>query len=516
MANQLKMAEVQTILTLHKSGYSNRKIAELTGVHRETVGRYVSLEQSENQPNAPTGSAEDNPRPTSPASGPVSACEPHREVIEAKLEQGLSAQRIWQDLIAEHEFSGSYYSVRRFVKRLREKHELPFRRVEVDPGEEAQVDFGTGAPIVTVDGKRRRPWVFRFILSHSRKGYSESVYRQTTDNFITCLENAFHYFGGVPKRVVIDNLKAAVPQADWYDPVINPKLQSFAAHYVTAILPTKPYTPRHKGKVESGVKYVKNNGLKGRTFTSLEEQNEFLLNWEQTTADTRIHGTTKKQVGKLFDDVEQSALLPLPKNRFPLFQEARRSAYRDGHVEVAKAFYSVPPEYVGRRLWVRWDSRLVRVFNDRWEQVAVHAKSEPGRFRTAQEHIPTEKVSSVERGTDALLRQTASIGPHTKAWSEAMTQARGVEAVRVLVGLKSLAGKHSTDDLESACEIALSHGVFRLKPLRQLLKRGAKSKQQQFDFIEQHPIIRPLSDYSLDSLYDFRKERNPHGQCNVI
>lgn len=516
MANQLKMAEVQTILTLHKSGYSNRKIAELTGVHRETVARYVNLEQSENRPNAPTGSAEDNHPPTSPASGPASACEPHREVIEAKLEQGLSAQRIWQDLSTEHEFTGSYYSVRRFAKRLREKHELPFRRIEVDPGEEAQVDFGTGAPIVTADGKRRRPWVFRFILSHSRKGYSESIYRQTTDNFIACLENAFHYFGGVPKRVVIDNLKAAVPQADWYDPIINPKLQSFAAHYGTAILPTKPYTPRHKGKVESGVKYVKNNGLKGRTFSSLEEQNEFLLNWEQSTADTRIHGTTKKQVGKLFDDIEQSALLPLPKDRFPLFQEARRTVYRDGHVEVAKAFYSVPPEYVGRRLWVRWDSRLVRVFNDRWEQVAVHAKSEPGRLRTAQEHIPTEKVSAVERGTDALLRQTASIGPHTKAWSEAMTQSRGVEAVRVLVGLKSLAGKHSTDALESACEVALLHGVFRLKPLRQLLKRSSKSKQQQFDFIEQHPIIRPLSDYSLNSLHEFRKERTPHGQCNVI
>ena len=336
MANQLKMAEVQTILTLHKSGYSNRKIAELTGVHRETVGRYVAQAESENRPNAPTGSAEDN---HPPPSGPVSACESHREVIEAKLEQGLSAQRIWQDLIAEHEFAGSYYSVRRFVKRLREKHELPFRRIEVDPGEEAQVDFGTGAPIVTPDGKRRRPWVFRFILSHSRKDYSESVYRQTTDNFIACLENAFHYFGGVPKRVVIDNLKAAVPQADWYDPVINPKLQSFAAHYGTAILPTKPYTPRHKGKVESGVKYVKNNGLKGRTFSSLEEQNEFLLNWEQSTADTRIHGTTKKQVGKLFEDAEQSALLSLPKDRFPLFQEAQRSVYRDGHIEVAKAFY---------------------------------------------------------------------------------------------------------------------------------------------------------------------------------
>ena len=129
--------------------------------------------------------------------------------------------------------------------------------------------------------------------------------------------------------------------------------------------------------------------------------------------------------------------------------------HRDGHVEVAKAYYSVPPEYLGHRLWVRWDGRLVRIFNDRWEQIAVHAKAEPGRFRTAAEHIPTEKVSAVERGTDALLRQVAAIGPHTRQWAEATTQARGVEAVRVLVGLKYLAGKHASADLEEACRVAL-------------------------------------------------------------
>src|SRR5690606_40499771 len=123
------------------------------------------------------------------------------------------------------------------------------------PGEEAQVDFGTAAPVIDQAGKKRRPWMFRIVLSHSRKGYSEAVWHQSTDNFMAALENAFNHFGGVPKRLVIDNLKAAVKQADWYDPEIHPKLQSFAAHYGTAFVPTKPYTPEHKGKVESGVKY---------------------------------------------------------------------------------------------------------------------------------------------------------------------------------------------------------------------------------------------------------------------
>ncbi len=158
---------------------------------------------------------------------------------------------------------------------------------------------------------------------------------------------------------------------------------------------------------------------------------------------------------------------------------------------------------------MRWDARVVRVFNDRWEQIALHAKCEPGRFRTDDAHIPAEKVSAVERGTDALLRQVAAIGPHTKAWSEAMIQTRGVEGVRVLVGLKALAGKHRYDELERACETALAYGAHRLKSLRNLLKRPATQEQQSFDFLEEHPIIRPLSDYSLTSLNDFRKERNP-------
>jgi hypothetical protein len=378
--------------------------------------------------------------------------------------------------------------------------------METEPGVEAQVDFGAGAAVRMANGKLRRPWIFRIVLSYSRKAYSEAVWRQTTEAFLQCLENAFWYFGGSVQHLVIDNLKAAVTQADWYDPEIHPKLRSFAQHYGAVFLPTKPYTPRHKGKVESSVKYVKRNALKGRVFTSLAEENLFLLDWETRIADQRIHGTTKQQVLRLFEEAERRELLPLPAERFPCFHEARRAVHRDGHLEVDKAFYSAPPEYVGHRLWVRWDSRLVRIFNDRWEQVAVHAKAEPGRFRTANEHIPQEKVSAVERGTDALLRQVATIGPQTRQWAEATTQARGIEAVRVLVGLKHLAGKHASTALEEACRVALSHGAYRLRTIRQLLHRLGPA-QQQLEFLTEHPIIRPLSDYSLASLLQFRRER---------
>jgi transposase len=220
-----------------------------------------------------TGAACLSPVPP-PRTGPISDCEPYREIVLAKLSQGLSGQRIYQDLVADHGFASGYDSVKRFVRSLGKTLPLPFRRMECLPGDEAQVDFGTGAPIVDAEGHRRRPHVFRIVLSHSRKAYSEVVWREGTDEFLQCLENAFWHFGGVPRTIVPDNLKAAVKHADWYDPELQPKIESFCLHYGTVILPTKPYTPRHKGKVENGVGYVQENALKGHTFGSLEAENQ--------------------------------------------------------------------------------------------------------------------------------------------------------------------------------------------------------------------------------------------------
>lgn len=222
MANHLSMANLQAIAALHRSGHSNRHIARVLGVNRETVGKYVSELQNQPNPqtrkpaNPQTGSGDPPPEPaTISNAGPVSSCELFREQIIAWLEAGLSIKRIHQDLTYEHGYTGSYHCVWRLVSKIRHTSPLPFRRMEVQPGEELQIDFGTAAPVTSPDGKTRRPWMLRLVLSHSRKAYSEVVYRQTTDNFIAIIENAFEYFGGVPKRLLIDNLKAAVARADW-------------------------------------------------------------------------------------------------------------------------------------------------------------------------------------------------------------------------------------------------------------------------------------------------------------
>lgn len=552
MANQLGMAEQHTILVLARRGWSHRRIARELGIHRETVARYVGLSQAEAvPPRSPpdaiskpaisiTGSeasaasdggliagskdpephsgslvpdvvfssstAGDDSKPAISITGSAgrgSLCAPYLDVILSKLEQGLSAQRIWQDLRSDHGFADSYQSVQRFVRKLQSRTPLPFRRMESAPGEEAQVDFGTGAPVIIPDNealplgvktRRRKTHVFRIVLSCSRKAYSEAVYRQTAEEFIRCLENAFHHFGGVPRTLVVDNLKAAVLKADWYDPELNPKIQAFADHYGTVILPAKPGTPRHKGKVERQVGYVQDNGLKDKRFASLAAENAYLLEWETRVADTRIHGTTKQQVNKVFEEVERPALMPLPLERFPFFHEAQRIVSRDAHVEVDKSFYSVPPEYLGRTVWVRWDARVVRVFDRRLQQVAMHAKCDPGRFRTQAEHIVAEKISGVEKGAEYLLRKASGIGAGAEQWAQAMLQNRGIQGVRVLVGLLSLSRRHSCSVVETACEIAQTHGAYRLRTIRELIKRKAP-RQEQFEFIDEHPIIRRLSDY---------------------
>jgi transposase len=524
MANQLKMAKIQAILALRERGWSCRRIAKELGLYRETVSKYIwEHESAQNQPNPPTGSdgvssqnqpqvptgsddesVQNQPQVPTGCEGAKSKCEPHRQLIKECLDKGLSCQRIWQDLRAEHGFDGGYDSVKRFVRSLKPSS-LPFRRMECEPGEEAQVDFGSGAPVVGHDGRRRRTHVFRIVLSHSRKGHTESVFHQSTEDFIRCLENSFYHFGGVPRTLVIDNLRSAVTLADWYDPDINPKLNEFCNHYGTVILPTRPYTPRHKGKIERGIGYVKSNALKGRTFSSLEEQNRHLLHWEQSVADTRIHGTTRKQVKKVFEEFEHDALKPLPPDRFPFFHEAERKVHRDGHIEVEKAYYSVPPEYLGRKVWARWESRIVRIFNGRLEQIAIHLKAEPGKFSTLGSHIAPEKISGIERGAADLLINASRIGPHTAKWAEDMVKNRGIAGVRVLLGLLNLANRHSGEQIEKACEVAWSHRAFRLRTVRELIKRNAP-KQEQFGFIEEHQIIRPLKEYEELVRHAFQQE----------
>lgn len=532
MPNYLKMELINAILALQKRGWSKRRIARELNVDRHTVRRYLREESKsptistagdgipageppgENPPLSTAGnlrpqiethgvsspgsaaaeSGESKAEAVPRSSGRPSKCDPHAEAIRRKLEQGLTAQRIYQDLVDEVQFQGSYEAVKRFVQRLKAEAPAPIQRIEVQPGEEVQVDFGSGAPIVQPDGKRRKTHVFRMVLSYSRKAFSQAVLRQDTETFIRCLESGFRSFGGVAKTLNLDNLKAAVLRADWHDPELNPKLESFCRHYGVALLPCLPRRPQHKGKTEASIKYLKSNALKGRTFTSLAEQNVFLANWESTVADQRIHGTTRRQVATLFAE-EKKALLPLPPDLFPCFAEARRSVHRDAYIEVKKAFYHVPPEYIGRIVWARWDNHSVRIFNQRWEQVCLHTKLEPGQF-TKVKGIGGG-AGSLEQNISYWLRRAGELGQPCRDWAQGLVEHRGPIAIRSLMGLVQLTSDHSFKAINQACACALSRGAWRLRDVRALLGQPAPSVQTHFGFAQSHPLIRNLAEYGV-------------------
>jgi hypothetical protein len=210
-------------------------------------------------------------------------------------------------------------------------------------------------------------------------------------------------------------------------------------------------------------------------------------------ADTRIHGTTRQQVRTHFLTIEKPQLLPLPASLFPVFSEAPRKIHRDGYAEVDKAYYSVPPEYVRRKVWARWDAKMVRLFNERMEVIAVHVRQEPGKFKTDPAHIHDHKRTLIERGADWMLDRCRLLGQGAGTWAESLYQQRGAESLRVLQGLLALAEKHPAPQLDQACQLALTHGAWHLSDLRELLARPVA--QEQFTFIETHPLIRDLSAY---------------------
>jgi len=394
-------------------------------------------------------------------------------------------------VVEENGFTDSYQSVRRFVRKLRSIQPQRVWRLECQPGEELQLDFGLGAPIKDGQDKARRTWVWRMVLSYSRKAYSEAVTRQDTETFLRCLENGLRSLGGSPLILNLDNMKTAVLKADWFDPEINPKLADFCRHYSMHVVPCRPSMPQHKGKVERGVAYVRTNALKGRRFKSLAEENLFLSYWESSVADTRIHGTTRKQVAACFEE-ERPHLQPLPASLFPCFQEGRRSVHRDSYVEVERAFYEAPPELIGREVWVRWDSRCVRIFNERMEQVGMHTRQEPGKFSHS---LGAGGFSApVLSSCRYWVSRAAVLGEQCGQWAQSALDARGPESLRSIMGLCGLIRKHSGAVLNTACTKALKSGTHRLKDVRRLI--GEQSEQTAFGFAQSHPLIRDLKSYS--------------------
>lgn len=431
----------QQVIALGRLGWTLRQIQDATGVRRETAGNYLKAarigvrppgwgHQGPPKPAIEVTTDSESSKPAkeviadpSPRRRSVSACVAYREVIEQALDRGRNAMAIWQDLVTQFGFERSYQSVKRFVNKIRPSQLLLARPViDTPPGEEAQVDYGKGAMVRDLrTGKYRRTRLFVMTLGYSRKSVRLLVLRSSSRIWAELHEKAFRRLGGCVRIVVLDNLKEGVLTPDIYDPALNPLYRDLLAHYGAVAMPCRVRDPDRKGKVESGVGHAQRTPLQGLRFESLEEAQAYLDHWEARWADTRIHGTTKRQVAAMFAE-EKPALLPLPLEPFRCYQYGKRAVHLDGCVEVEAAYYSAPPGWIGRQVHVQWDELQVRLLDPRTGQLLrEHLRQMRGRHRIKEEDRPTRTPLS----TSQLLWRAGRAGPHIGALCEAIHRGQG-------------------------------------------------------------------------------------------
>src|ERR1700730_11166763 len=546
--NVLDEQKRQQVLALGRMGWSLRRIEQATGVRRETASAYmrawgiavrrrggrrgewpakaatkgkvstdpepskpaISGEVStDSGPSKPATteqvSTESGPRPwpPAPARAPrASACEPFRELIVQALARGRNAAAIWPDLVDYHGFPARYASVKSFVLQLRGSAPVEARVViTTAPGEEAQVDYGEGPMVRDVGrGKYRRTRRFVMTLGYSRKAVRLIVRRSSAQVWAELHERAFRRLGGTARVLVLDNLREGVLTPDVYDATLNPLYRDVLAHYGVVALPCRVRDPDRKGKVESAVGHAQKTPLKGLRFETLEEAQAYLDRWEERWADTRIHGTTKRQVLAMFAE-EKPHLLPLPLEPFRYYQYGERTVHLDGCVEVEAAYYSAPPGWISRRVAVQWDGQHVRLVHPKTGQLLrEHLRQERGRHRIKDEDRPKR----TPLGTVQLLARAERTGSHIGTLCHALYRLQGETAIRRIQGLLSFARKYGVARVDDACAAALEVEAYDYRFVRRYLERNS---QPPLSLRQIDPLIRQLHLYR-DLIQERTKEPN--------
>ncbi len=532
MSNVLEHTKQQQVRALGRLGWTLSRIQETTGVRRETISGYlkaagipvrgrgrpseatpkpaisppaVSTDSGASKP-AISGDVSTDSERANPAIGhagstdlaPVprpgrapsaSACEPYRELIARALERGRNAMAIWQDLVDTHGFAARYASVRRFVRTIRPTGPEPHAVITTAPGEEAQVDYGEG-PMVRhpASGKYRRTRLFVLTLGYSRKSVRLLVWQSSAQVWAELHERAFRRLGGTTRVVVLDNLKEGVLTPDVYEPSLNPLYRDVLTHYGVVALPCRVGDPDRKGKVESGIGHTQKTPLRGLRFETLDEAQAYLDRWDARWADTRIHGTTKRQVAAMFAE-EQPALQPLPLEPFRYYRFGGRTVHLDGCVEIEAAYYSAPPGWIGRRVSVQWNDLHIRLLNPSTGQLLrEHVRAPRGWHRIEDADRPHRTPAK----TLAVLSAAHHAGAAVGAVCDHIHAHDGAAGVRRILGILALARTHGPAVVNEAATAALDLGVPTYRFIRRYLERrpSVPLTLRQVD-----PLIRQLTLY---------------------
>ena len=481
------MYEIRQVLFRMRLGESDRAIAKagLMGRKKAQAVRAVAERRGWLDPSAALpeeGTLHEALGKKAPRAQCSSQVERHRTEVTGWWEQGIQGTTIHQALLRKHGFSGSYSSVRRFLQALEQAHPQATTVLEFSPGEAGQVDFGKGPTIVDVrTGEEISTWVFVMVFAWSRHMYAEIVRDQTVATWLGYHRRAFHWFGGVPSRLIIDNPKCAITRACYYDPEVQRAYGEYAEGYGFLIAPCPVRDPKKKGRVESGVKYVKRNFLPLREFRDLADANGQLRQWILGTAGNRIHGTTQEKPLVRFAETERYVLKPLPEVAPELAVWARVKLHGDCHVQFEKCRYSAPFRLVRQILWLRATETTVRIYHEH-DLVAAHARlTRPGARSTLDEHLPPEAVAYKMRDPQWCLKQARDIGPACTALIERLFANRMLDNLRPAQGVVGLAKSYGAKRLEAACARALAFDSALYRTVKTILDNGLDQVDAQLD-----------------------------------
>ena len=446
-----------TIKTLFDKGYNKTQISNMLSIDRGTVREILKRI--------------DNGQEIERKSVP-SILDSFKEIIDVKIEQELSARRIYQDLKDDYGYKGSYDTVKHYVAAYKKKNEKVYMVNHTLPAEEAQVDFGYVGKVPDVTGVMKKAWVFCMILSYSRMLYCEIVFNQEVKTFIRCHENAFKYFGGVPKTIKIDNLKAAILQANFYEPVYQREYEGFSKYYNFTSIPCRVRTPTDKAKIESGVKYVKTNFFKGRNLKTLTEYEKALNYWIEDICNRRIHGTTKKIPREVFDAEEANKLNPLIFKDYDLSIWTVRKVNSNCHISYEANFYSVPYKYINREVTLQIFDKVIKIYSD-YELIATHLKVEgKGKFATNNAHYPDYKVQTKTEFQYKYRQKMQEIGPFSLEFFDKIFNEQPNYWGKPIYGILKLKDKYGAKATERAIKRALLFNSLKYQTVKNILEKG--------------------------------------------
>jgi transposase len=501
-----------TLSTLLESNTSHRQIERVTGIDRKTIRSYAKrideLKVKANSSGVATGTTDGTPdqipppRPPATAKATTSICEPHREFIEAQLRFKRNYTAIYQDLVDSHGFTGAYNSVKRFCGGLCKHEPEQFDRLEFAPGEEAQVDYGEGA-LTRVPGSERyrKPRLFVMTLRYSRRSYRRVVWKSSQETWARLHEEAWAYFGGACRYVVLDNLKEGVIKPDLYEPKLNAVYAATLKHYGVVGDPARVRDPNRKGTVEHAIGHTQATALKGRRFESIDAQNQHLEHWETKWAAQRIHGSERRQVEAMFQE-EKPHLLPLPLLGMQYFTEAQYTVNDDSCVRVDHSSYAARPAPIGSRVLVRLFARRLEIRELTTQALLrTHDRAErPGTVVLPMD----ERVFNPSRETQRILSQAKAIGVATHKLCEILFEREGRVGQRKMWGIVGLVRRYPRRLIEAACERAMQEGVCSYGHVKTLTERLMEDALILLDapppielsLTQSHALIRAGDDYA--------------------